>query len=112
MVDGRPWPAVDDEAVWLPAGAHTVEPGPPIEGLRLARLNGELKTARFAGGGAMEFSYASDSRALAVLDRPPSRIEIDGVAQDLRLAGPRTILLPRGQHVVRLEGPAVTLRAE
>ena len=26
MVDGQAWPAADDATVWLPAGAHTVEP--------------------------------------------------------------------------------------
>ncbi len=26
MVDGLPWPAADDETVWLPAGTHSVEP--------------------------------------------------------------------------------------
>jgi hypothetical protein len=28
FVDGEPWPARDDETLWLPAGAHTVESAP------------------------------------------------------------------------------------
>ncbi|MBZ5585107.1 MAG: hypothetical protein LAQ30_23450 [Acidobacteriia bacterium] len=102
-VDGRPWPVMDSETVWLPAGAHTLEPAPQRTGVRLLRLNAALKAARVAGPGAIEFSYASESRAIAVLDRAPRRVEIDGSEERPRLAGPNTLLLPRGQHVVTIE---------
>ena len=100
IVDGKPWPAIDDETVWLPAGVHTVEaatekPGGP----RLVRLNGDLRSACVGQGGAIEFSYQSASRAIAILDRAPKSVRVDG--KDLTVAaGSMTILLPQGQHTV------------
>jgi hypothetical protein len=102
MVDGQPWPAVDGETVWLPAGPHSVEAATATAGPRLVRLNGELKDARAAGPHSVEFSYVSAARGIAILDRPPKSIEVDGTVEVLRLAGPRSILLPRGQHVVTI----------
>jgi hypothetical protein len=106
MVDGQPWPAADDETIWLPAGAHSIEPAPGLKGAplgaRLLRLNADLKAARAVSATTIEFSYQTTARALAILDRAPRRLEIDGAEEPLHLAGPRTILLPRGQHVVTL----------
>ncbi len=101
-VDGEPWPAVDGETVWLPAGPHSIEPAPALAGPRLIRLNADLKGARTAGPGGVEFSYRSSARAIAILDREPAGVEIDGTAEALRLAGPKSVLLPRGQHVVTI----------
>ena len=97
LVDGQPWPALDDRTVWLPAGRHSVEQGGGVGGPRLVRLNGDLEAARWAGPATLEFSYRSGARAIAVLDRVPKKVEIDGVEQ-----GPasKTLLLPRGQHFV------------
>ena len=36
LVDGPPWPAVDDGSVWLPGGAHSVEAAPLQVGPRLS----------------------------------------------------------------------------
>jgi hypothetical protein len=98
LVDGEPWPAADEETVWLPAGAHAVESAArPAAALRLLRLNGELKAARALSASSIEFSYTSGTRAIAVFDRPV-RIQIDG---EDRVGPPlKTILLPRGQHIV------------
>jgi hypothetical protein len=94
-VDERPWPARDDDTVWLPAGAHTIEPAPTApSGPRLLYLNADLKSARIAGPDTLEFSYQSHSRAIALLDRPVRKIQIDG--DD----APLSLVLPRGQHVV------------
>jgi hypothetical protein len=101
-VDGQPWPAADDETVWLPAGRHTIEPAPPIASPRLLRLTGDLKAARAVSATAIEFSYRATGRAIAIFDRAPVRIEIDGAEIRLDLAGPKTVMLPRGQHVVTL----------
>ncbi len=101
-VDGQLWPVQDDETLWLPGGPHTIEPVPHAAGPRLSRLNGELKAARAVDAHTLEFTYQSASRAIAVLSRPPVRLQIDGVDEALRLAGPATLLLPRGQHVVTL----------
>jgi hypothetical protein len=101
MVDGQPWAASDADTVWLPAGAHSVEPSGEPAKMHLLRLNGDLKAARMVRG-AMEFSYQSAARAIAILDVAPRRMQIDGVDEVPQLAGPKTILLPRGQHVVTL----------
>jgi len=100
MVDGLPWPAQDAETVWLPAGPHSVEPAPAQSGPHLLRLNAELKAARYSGAGAIEFSYRSSARAIAILDRVPQSIEVDGAA----IPAPKSVmlLLPRGQHVVTI----------
>ena len=50
----------------------------------------------------IEFTYQSASRAIAILSRAPVKLQIDGVDEALKLAGPATLLLPRGQHVVTL----------
>ncbi len=99
-VDGQPWPVAGDDFLWLPAGAHVVEPAEPTAGPRLLRLNGELKAARAVSPTALEFSYQSAARVLAVINRPPRRVQIDGVSETPSLAGAATLLLPRGQHVV------------
>ncbi len=106
LVDGRPWPVADGEIVWLPAGAHAVEAAPATPPSRILDFNGTLKTARALPRGGIEFSYQSSSRALAVLDVAPLRMEVDGVKTKpvlLASAGAYTLYLPRGQHLVTLE---------
>jgi hypothetical protein len=102
MVDGQLWPAADEDTVWLPAGAHSVEPTDRPRGARLVRLNGDLKAARAVNATTIELSYQTTARAIAILDRPPLRTQIDGAEEPLQRAGPHTILLPRGQHVVTI----------
>ncbi len=105
-VDGRPWPAAGTDTLWLPPGAHAVEPGAEPLRLRLADFNGELRTASVIPGG-IEFSYQSSSRALAVVERKPSRIEIDGAEAPVEgVDSPAgfVLFLPRGQHLVAVTG--------
>ena len=102
MVDGQFWPAADEDTVWLPAGPHSVEAADRSRGARLVRLNADLKVARAVNATTIEFSYQTTARAIAILDRPPLRTQIDGVEEPLQTAGPNTILLPRGQHVVTI----------
>jgi len=94
LVDGAAWPVHDDETVWLAAGAHTIEPGKATSAPRLLYLNADLKAARAVGPAAIEFSYQSQSRAIARFDRMPRKLQIDGEEV------PVVTLLPRGQHVV------------
>jgi hypothetical protein len=101
-VDGELWPAQDDETLWLPAGPHAIEPAPRSAGPRLVHLNGELRAARAVTANSLEFTYQSASRAIAIISRTPVKLQIDGVDEAPRLAGPATLLLPRGQHVVTL----------
>ena len=101
-VDGQLWPAQDDDTLWLPAGPHAVEPAPRAAGPRLLHLTGDLKAARAVDAHTLEFTYQSAARAIAILSRTPLKLQIDGVEEAPRLAGPVTLLLPRGQHVVTL----------
>ena len=101
-VDGQLWPAQDDETLWLPAGPHAVEPAAPVAGPRLTHLNGDLKAAQAVNAHTVEFTYQSASRAIAIISRKPLKLQIDGIDEKLKLAGPATLLLPRGQHVVTL----------
>jgi hypothetical protein len=107
LVDGRPWPVADDEAVWLPAGLHTVESQSPDNlSPRVLSFNGDLREARVTGQASIELTYDSSARALAVLDRPPAGVSVDGSAIVPVLAGGRTLFLPRGRHVVSIVWPA------
>jgi hypothetical protein len=101
-VDGSPWPIADEESgtVWLPAGPHAVELAPPSTAPRVVRLNAAVRAARIVDASTIEFSYQSTARAIAIVDRPITGLEIDGVSELPPFS--RTILLPRGQHVVTL----------
>ncbi|MGC9968961.1 MAG: hypothetical protein ABSE56_00080 [Bryobacteraceae bacterium] len=103
LVDGAPWPVADGSTLWLPPGTHLVEKATSQAPVRLLDFNGDLKTAAARSNG-LEFAYSSASRALAVLDRRPARLEIDGAPAHLELLedGPNRFAfsLPRGQHLV------------
>jgi hypothetical protein len=102
MVDGLPWPVADGETLWLPPGTHAIEPAQEEACVHLVRLNGDLQAAGRVSTTSIEFSYQSTARAIAVFDRRPIDILLDGAKEPLELAGPRTILLPRGQHIVTI----------
>lgn len=102
-VDGAPWPIGDGETVWLPAGAHSIGAAAPGTAPRVVYLNALLRGARVVDAATIEFSYQSSARAIAILDRPAAVVEIDGVSEPAP-AG-RTLLLPRGQHVVTIRRP-------
>ena len=61
-----------------------------------------MKAARAVDAKTSEFTYQSASRAIAILNRVPVRLQIDGVDAAPNWAGPYTLLLPRGQHFVTL----------
>ena len=96
-VNGKAWPFWDGAMVWLPAGAHVLEPVAAATAVRLVDFNGRLRTLEALGNG-FEFSYVSDARAWASFDAVPARVEVDEqpVPVSLHLA------LPRGQHLVRV----------
>jgi hypothetical protein len=103
-VNGRSWPVRDDHTLWLPAGANVIEPAQEESAIRMLDFNGNLRFAT-AAAAALEFSYQSNSHAIAVLDTRPNKVEIDGavVQQNFMQSGANTVLmLPRGQHVVEL----------
>ena len=102
MVDDLPWPVADGETLWLPPGAHAVESANEVAGVRMVRLNADLQAARRVNPTTLEFSYLSAARAIAVFDRRPLRVVVDGAEESPQFAGPKTILLPRGQHFVTI----------
>jgi hypothetical protein len=102
MVDDRPWPVSDGETLWLPPGTHSLEPAGEEACVHLVRLNAGLQAARRVNANTLEFSYQSTARAIAVFDRRPVHIVVDGTEGMLEFAGLETILLPRGQHIVTI----------
>jgi hypothetical protein len=102
VVNGRLWPATDGKTLWLPAGPHVIERAGKHPPLRLTDFNGRLRTASVAGEG-IEFSYESESRAIAVFDKKPAAIAVDGEKAALAVeegAAGFTVSLPAGQHIV------------
>jgi hypothetical protein len=102
LVDGQPWPVLSDSLVFLPAGSHTVEAGTQLLPVRLIDFNGELTTAQATDGLGIEISYNSSARALAVMNRKPVHLDVDGSECVPDVAGPTAIFLPRGQHIVTI----------
>jgi hypothetical protein len=104
LVDGRPWPALGDSLLLLPAGAHSVEASSqPLPATRLTSFNGELTSAQLLNERAIEVSYRSTARAIAVLNRKPVRLELDGAEVPVERAGATAVFLPRGQHIVTIQ---------
>jgi hypothetical protein len=95
-VDGQVWPVRDEDTVWIPTGRHTIEPCSDAASPRLLRLNADLKFARVTDADTVEFSYQSQSRAIAIMDRAVQAVVVDGKA--FPVANP--LLLPHGEHVV------------
>jgi hypothetical protein len=100
LVDGKLWPAANDEVVWAPSGVHSIQRAEKAPSTRLLDFNGDLISAS-ASSDSIEFAYRSSSRALAILEQPPQHVEIDGTAMSPVLAG-NALILPRGQHLVNL----------
>jgi hypothetical protein len=92
----------NDSLLFLPAGAHSVEPGAASPALQVTHFNGELTSAQSVGLNAIELSYRSSARACAILNRKPVQVEIDGAETAPDPAGPNALLLPRGQHLVTI----------
>ena len=104
LVDGKPWPLASDTTVWLPRGAHTITVAAQRPPLRVLDFNGDVTMAAVIPQG-IEFAYQSSARAMAMLERAPARVQIDGVDQAPAMLG-NVLLLPRGQHLVTLRGYA------
>jgi hypothetical protein len=104
LVNGKLWPVRDDRTLWLPPGACAVEPAANDAALRVVDFNGTIRSATATAKG-VAFAYESSSRAIAILNSPAARVEVDGLP--LAAAG-RTLTLPRGQHlVVAIAAPQV-----
>ncbi len=100
LVDGKPWPVRNEKTLWLPGGPHSIEASAKPIPLKILDFNGDLKSAKTIPDG-IEFAYRSSARALATLERPPRKMEIDGVEVKPEMTG-NVLILPRGQHLVTL----------
>jgi len=103
-VNGRLWPATDDATLWLPAGRHAITPAASSPAARLLHLNGDLLSATVTQD-AIEFEYRSRTQAIALLDKKPRRILVDGEPAPvavLKATKHYSLLLPKGTHQVRV----------
>lgn len=111
MVDGLPWPVRSATLLFLPAGAHSIESATTAPAFQITHFNGELTSAQLTSANAIELAYRSSGRAIAILNRKPASVEIDGAETAADPAGTNAIFLPRGQHLVTIVGqaaPAIT----
>jgi hypothetical protein len=72
--------------------------------LKMIDFNGDLRSASVVPDG-LRFSYESSSRALAIVNARPRKLEIDGAPCDpkpVESGAGFVLTLPRGQHVVQL----------
>ena len=106
-VDGSVWPVSDGATLWLPAGPHTIEPADASPAPHILDFNGDLQSAGRSGKTGIDLAYESSSRAFALLDRKPSKLEIDAAPAPLAFlttdTGAYAIALPRGQHLVTIQ---------
>jgi hypothetical protein len=100
LVDGRLWPVANAAMLWLPPGPHTIERAATAPPMTLLDFNGDMKSANAIPDG-IEFAYRSSTRAIALPEPQPRRIEIDGLDVQVPLEG-AVLLLPRGQHLVTM----------
>jgi hypothetical protein len=104
VVDGVVWPYRDDSIVWLTAGTHTVAPSSALPPARLLDFNGRLASVASTSSG-IALGYTAPSRAIAIVDRAPRTVLVDGQPADVRrlVDGARTtLLLPAGTHRVEV----------
>ena len=112
LVNGKLWPVSDGRTVWLPPGKAVIEPTAEDAPIHIVDLNASLRAAS-ANAAGIEFSYLSASRALAIVDRNPSIIEIDGAkaAPLIEPSGVNWVVhLPRGEHTVAMRDDAKVAR--
>jgi hypothetical protein len=101
-VNGRTWPVTDGQTLWLPPGRVVAEASGDKPFTRILDFNGNLKSASPTSDG-VEFAYESSSRALAIIDRAPVSVEVDGTQvqpEVLSSGNTHTLVLPRGQHLI------------
>ena len=111
-VDDRIWPGWGENEVYLPAGRHRITAVPERRSfsffntsaldIRLMRFTGDLKSMAPNNRG-LEFSYDSNLRALALFNRQPFEVKVDGQ----RLQDKPEVLfggfrMPRGHHKVEV----------
>ena len=108
-VNGQLWPVTDGHTLWLPPGKSVIEPSTAESPIHILDLNASLRGAS-ASAADIAFSYQSSSRALAIVDRRPAIVAIDGAKASplIEPAGANWLVhLPRGEHTVVMGEAAV-----
>jgi len=105
QVDGQPWPVKDAATLWLPPGPHSVAPGDADPPLLLLDLNADMASAQ-AASDVLTFRYSSSSRAIAIVNRKPKSVAIDGSSAELKPQATTNgwmLSLPRGAHTISVQ---------
>jgi uncharacterized protein YdaL len=111
-VDGQLWPGWGESEVFIPGGSHRITAAErkfsfvdtSVLDLRLLRFTGNLDTLKPTERG-VEFSYDSLMRTLALFNRQPHEIRVDGnpyTEPAVHYASHWSVRLPRGQHKVEI----------
>lgn len=111
-VDGLVWPGWGENVVSLPTGTHRITPveshftlvDTSVLDLRLLRFTGSLDRLAPTKRG-IEFSYDSHMRTLALFNRKPFEVKVDGkilVEVPDSASGTWSVRLPRGRHSVEV----------
>jgi uncharacterized protein YdaL len=111
-VDGKIWPGWGETYVTLPAGTHRITAferkyrffDTTALDLRLVRITGNLESLVPTKRG-LDFTYNSYPRTLALFNRRPFAIMLDGQPMDEPVAsstGLWSVRLPRGRHKVEV----------
>ena len=111
-VDGKIWPGWGDSTIIMPTGKHRISLDRPrfqlvdksALDIRLLRFTGEI-TSLAPNPQGFEFTYNSMLRAMALLNREPNEVRVDGQpyrARSATYAGYWNIGLPSGSHRVEI----------
>ena len=111
-VDGHLWPAVSQEGVLMPTGAHSISTerswwhflDTPGFQARILSCTADLAEAE-ADTTGLTFRYRSAGRAVFVFDQQPNDILVDGSAATLpteRNGRDWAVVFPEGEHNVRV----------
>jgi hypothetical protein len=100
-IDGAVWPVHTDSEVVVPAGHHKLSTGfaePPVD---IVDFNADIQRV-IAEKDAIDISYTSCSRAIAILGCAVSAIEVDGTPFKKPDDAGTALLLPAGEHILTL----------
>jgi len=113
-VDDKIWPGWGENEISLPSGKHRITAVPQTRSfsffdtsaldIRLMRFTGDLESM-VPNDRGLEFSYDSHLRALALFNRQPFEIKVDGQLMQEKpdvLFGIWSVRLPRGRHKVEV----------
>jgi hypothetical protein len=118
-VDGMVWPGWGENEILLPGGEHEISPAASrfrlvdrsILDLRMLRFVGTLNSLTPTNRG-LEFTYDSSSRAMALFNREPFQLRVDGNFYNeapVAYYGHWSLRLPRGRHRVEVVADSTAL---